>query len=70
MTMKAKTTKKDETPEATVARQRREIKTLKKELGNLKEAYFKLVDRLELIEDLHPQVLDTLRDHGMLDDEP
>lgn len=70
MTMKAKTTKKDETPEATVARQRREIKALKKELGNLKEAYFKLVDRLELIEDLHPQVLDTLRDHGMLDDEP
>lgn len=70
MTMKAKTTKKDETYEATVARQRKQITDLKKELGDLKEAYFKLVDRLELIEDLHPQVLDTLRDHDMLDDEP
>lgn len=59
-----------DTPEATIARQRKQIAALKKELGDLKEAYFKLADRLELIEDLHPQVLDTLRDHGMLDDEP
>lgn len=70
MIMKAKATKKDETPEATVARQCKQIAALKKELGDLKEAYFKLADRLELIEDLHPQVLDTLRDHDMLDDAP
>lgn len=65
--MKTKGSK--DTPEATIARQRKQIATLKKELAELKEAYFKLVDRMELIEDLHPQVLDTLRDHGMLDDE-
>lgn len=65
--MKTKDSK--DTPEATVARQRKQIAALKKELGDLKEAYFELVDRLELIEDLHPQVMDTLREQGLLNDD-
>lgn len=65
--MKTKGSK--DAPEAIISRQRKQIAALKKELAELKEAYFKLVDRMELIEDLHPQVLDTLRDHGLLDDD-
>lgn len=64
--MKTKGSK--DAPDAIIARQRKQIAALKKELAELKEAYFKLADRMELIEDLHPQVLDTLRDHGLLDD--
>ena len=51
-----------------IERQCKRIKKLEGELAKLREDYDKLSDKLELIEDLHPMVLDTLKDHGMLDD--
>lgn len=51
-----------------IERQRKRIKRLEGELATLREDYGKLSNKLELIEDLHPMVFDTLKDHGMLDD--
>ena len=43
---------------------KKELSSTKDELVSVKEAYYEMCDRMELLEDLHPMVLDTLRDHG------
>lgn len=41
-----------------------ELASTKEELKSVKEEYDDACDRLELIMDAHPMVLDTLRDNG------
>ena len=47
-----------------IKRLKKELATTKDELKSVKEAYYEMCDRMDLLEDLHPMVLDTLRDHG------
>lgn len=47
-----------------IKRLKNERASTKDELKSVKEEYDDARDRLELIMDSHPMVLDTLRDHG------
>lgn len=47
-----------------IKRLKNELASAKEELKSVKEEYDDACDRLELIMDAHPMVLDTLRDNG------